>query len=181
MQNNIDNGLDIILFGLIGDVSWPPTSNFYMYLWSVYEIYLIFSCSHKKVSLAKRIICIRSILRIFTVTALKLQGAAPKKPYNPVLGEVFRCYWDIPGGKRTAPNVDEQVVYDFKVLYICCIYIYCAIHFHDQRLVETSPVEFAGYDSLSLLAEQVSHHPPGVCASDSVNISTLLTSSMHVA
>ena len=38
-----------------------------------------------------------------------LQGAAPKKPYNPVLGEVFRCYWDIPGGRRTAPNADEQV------------------------------------------------------------------------
>ena len=38
------------------------------------------------------------------------QGAAPKKPYNPVLGEVFRCYWDIPGGKRTAPNADEQVI-----------------------------------------------------------------------
>ena len=38
-----------------------------------------------------------------------IQGAAPKKPYNPVLGEVFRCYWDIPGGKRTAPNADEHV------------------------------------------------------------------------
>ena len=37
------------------------------------------------------------------------QGAAPKKPYNPVLGEVFRCYWDIPGGKRTPPNSREQV------------------------------------------------------------------------
>ena len=38
-----------------------------------------------------------------------------------------------------------------------------SIIFPHQRLVETSPVETAGYDSLSLLAEQVSHHPPGVC------------------
>ena len=43
-----------------------------------------------------------------TVTLIT-QGAAPKKPYNPVLGEVFRCYWDIPGGRRTAPNADEHV------------------------------------------------------------------------
>jgi hypothetical protein len=50
-----------------------------------------------------------SLVLYTTVTDSKLQGAAPKKPYNPVLGEVFRCYWDIPGGKRTAPNVDEQV------------------------------------------------------------------------
>ena len=24
------------------------------------------------------------------------QGAIAKKPYNPILGEVFRCYWDLP-------------------------------------------------------------------------------------
>ena len=30
-----------------------------------------------------------------------------------------------------------------------------------QRLLESGPVDTAGYDSLSLVAEQVSHHPPG--------------------
>lgn len=25
------------------------------------------------------------------------KSAVAKKPYNPILGEVFQCYWDIPG------------------------------------------------------------------------------------
>lgn len=33
----------------------------------------------------------------------------PKKPYNPILGEVFRCYWDIPNGTRSPPNIYEKV------------------------------------------------------------------------
>ncbi len=34
---------------------------------------------------------------------------SPKKPYNPVLGEYFRCYWDTPNSKRMAPNESEAV------------------------------------------------------------------------
>lgn len=30
-----------------------------------------------------------------------------------------------------------------------------------QRLLESGPFSCAGYDSLSYVAEQVSHHPPG--------------------
>ena len=33
-------------------------------------------------------------------------------------------------------------------------------YFFGQRILEAGPVESAGYDSVSLLAEQVSHHPP---------------------
>ena len=40
---------------------------------------------------------------------LVMQVGVPKKPYNPVLGEVFCCYWDVPGGKRTPPNETEKV------------------------------------------------------------------------
>lgn len=30
------------------------------------------------------------------------KSAVAKKPYNPILGEVFQCHWDIPGKlKRT--------------------------------------------------------------------------------
>lgn len=25
------------------------------------------------------------------------KSAVAKKPYNPILGEIFQCYWDIPG------------------------------------------------------------------------------------
>ena len=42
-------------------------------------------------------------------TNFLLQVGVPKKPYNPVLGEVFCCYWDVPGGRRTAPNETEKV------------------------------------------------------------------------
>ena len=38
-----------------------------------------------------------------------VQVGIPKKPYNPILGEVFRCYWDVPDGKRTPPNLHEKV------------------------------------------------------------------------
>ena len=33
-----------------------------------------------------------------------VQGAIAKKPYNPILGETFKCYWDLPNGKRNAPD-----------------------------------------------------------------------------
>lgn len=29
------------------------------------------------------------------------KSAVAKKPYNPILGEVFQCYWDIPGKCNT--------------------------------------------------------------------------------
>ena len=77
---------------------------------------------------------------------------------------MFRCYWDIPGGKRTAPNQDEQVCASLKTKLICFgtnIHVLCTRSTAVlQRLLESGPVESAGYDSLSLLAEQVSHHPP---------------------
>ena len=44
---------------------------------------------------------------------------------------------------------------------IIIIIIIILINVDDQRVLETGPVESAGYDSVSLLAEQVSHHPPG--------------------
>lgn len=33
-----------------------------------------------------------------------------KKPYNPLLGETFRCYWQHPNGSRTF-YLAEQVVF----------------------------------------------------------------------
>ena len=56
--------------------------------------------------------------------------------------------------------------YDFlyPVVYVAISHVISIVI---QRLLESGPVETAGYDSLSLLAEQVSHHPPGtyVCLS----------------
>ncbi|XP_038211060.1 oxysterol-binding protein-related protein 9 isoform X2 [Zerene cesonia] len=57
-----------------------------------------------------------------------------KKPYNPILGEVFRCHWDLDGVEPPS-NGDKQEVGD-------------------------GPVPWCTPDQLSFVAEQVSHHPP---------------------
>lgn len=64
------------------------------------------------------------------------KGTVAKKPYNPILGEVFRCYWHLPNGQRNPP--DEK----------------------SKRVLESGPVPYATYDSVTFIAEQVSHHPP---------------------
>ncbi|XP_023939762.1 oxysterol-binding protein-related protein 9 [Bicyclus anynana] len=57
-----------------------------------------------------------------------------KKPYNPILGEVFRCHWD-QEGESVENNTCKQEVGD-------------------------GPVPWCSPDQLSFVAEQVSHHPP---------------------
>lgn len=58
------------------------------------------------------------------------KAAVAKKPYNPILGEVFKCYWEVP---NTEP---------------------------DKDLVPDGPVPWCTRSNLSFVAEQVSHHPP---------------------
>ncbi|XP_060805648.1 oxysterol-binding protein-related protein 9 isoform X1 [Amyelois transitella] len=58
-----------------------------------------------------------------------------KKPYNPILGEIFRCHWDLDGAETTNANTEKQEVGD-------------------------GPVPWCSPEQLSFVAEQVSHHPP---------------------
>ncbi|XP_054740997.1 oxysterol-binding protein-related protein 9 isoform X1 [Anastrepha obliqua] len=58
------------------------------------------------------------------------KSAVAKKPYNPILGEVFQCYWNIPGEES------------------------------DENAVSDGPVPWCHRNQLTFLAEQVSHHPP---------------------
>ncbi|KAK3877868.1 hypothetical protein Pcinc_017452 [Petrolisthes cinctipes] len=58
-----------------------------------------------------------------------------RKPYNPILGEVFRCYWDVP----EATTSDKATPYE---------------------LVTDGPIPWATNNQLGFVAEQVSHHPP---------------------
>ncbi|KAK3746139.1 hypothetical protein RRG08_003579 [Elysia crispata] len=53
-----------------------------------------------------------------------------KKPYNPILGETFRCYWHIP----ELPDHGD--------------------------LATDGPISWASKDNLVFISEQVSHHPP---------------------
>ncbi|CAH4029053.1 unnamed protein product [Pieris brassicae] len=57
-----------------------------------------------------------------------------KKPYNPILGEVFRCHWDLDGVEP--PNNGDKIE------------------------VGDGPVPWCSPEQLSFVAEQVSHHPP---------------------
>ncbi|CAG5861133.1 unnamed protein product [Menidia menidia] len=62
------------------------------------------------------------------------KGSVAKKPYNPILGEVFYCHWDLP------IDIEEP-----------------------SQPVETSsdgPVPWSSSNSVRFVAEQVSHHPP---------------------
>lgn len=58
------------------------------------------------------------------------KSAVAKKPYNPVLGEIFRCHWDLPELEK------------------------------DPILVTDGPVPWCRRDQLTFVAEQVCHHPP---------------------
>lgn len=54
-----------------------------------------------------------------------------KKPYNPIIGEMFRCWWSLPSVTNTSSTTPP-----------------------------TPPIPWCGGTDLVFLAEQVSHHPP---------------------
>ncbi|CAF0724890.1 unnamed protein product [Adineta steineri] len=58
------------------------------------------------------------------------KSAVPKKPYNPILGETFQCYYDI--GSSSA----------------------------NTKLAKDGPVPWTSDDNVTFIAEQTSHHPP---------------------
>jgi hypothetical protein len=62
------------------------------------------------------------------------KSGVAKKPYNPVLGEIFRCFWEVPTSDK-----DTNVA----------------------KTVENGPIPWCHENQLSFIAEQVSHHPPG--------------------
>ncbi|XP_055611984.1 oxysterol-binding protein-related protein 9 isoform X1 [Uranotaenia lowii] len=62
------------------------------------------------------------------------KSSVAKKPYNPILGEIFQCHWDTPD----MPSGDET----------------------SNIEVSEGPVPWCRKDQLTFIAEQVSHHPP---------------------
>ncbi|XP_074858595.1 oxysterol-binding protein-related protein 9 isoform X3 [Carettochelys insculpta] len=60
------------------------------------------------------------------------KGSVAKKPYNPILGEIFRCHWMLPDAENE-DNVEP---------------------------VSEGPVPWVTKNSVTFVAEQVSHHPP---------------------
>lgn len=62
------------------------------------------------------------------------KSSVAKKPYNPILGEIFYCHWNVPG---MPAGVDAAVT--------------------------DGPVPWCDRNQLTFIAEQVSHHPPSKC------------------
>ncbi|XP_029563133.1 oxysterol-binding protein-related protein 9 isoform X1 [Salmo trutta] len=61
------------------------------------------------------------------------KSSVAKKPYNPILGEVFFCHWDLPSESEESTAVEPS---------------------------SEGPVPWSSANSVSFVAEQVSHHPP---------------------
>ncbi|XP_034246965.1 oxysterol-binding protein-related protein 9 isoform X2 [Thrips palmi] len=59
------------------------------------------------------------------------KSSVAKKPYNPILGEIFYCHWNVPD-----------------------------ISTGNEPLVTDGPVPWCDRNQLTFIAEQVSHHPP---------------------
>ena len=68
------------------------------------------------------------------------RSSVAKKPYNPLLGEIFQCWWDLAPSSEDSQNSGSSVAQSDDI---------------DGR-----PVPWAGDQSVAFLAEQVSHHPP---------------------
>jgi hypothetical protein len=70
-----------------------------------------------------------------------------KKPYNPILGEIFQCWYnpclDVPNETAAA-----------------------AATVTDDDTSNEGPVPWARRDQLTFIAEQVSHHPPSIHANN---------------
>uniref|UniRef100_A0A8D0DYM4 Oxysterol-binding protein n=1 Tax=Salvator merianae TaxID=96440 RepID=A0A8D0DYM4_SALMN len=60
------------------------------------------------------------------------KGSVAKKPYNPILGEIFKCHWVLPGGEQE----------------------------DNMETVADGPIPWVTQNSVTFVAEQVSHHPP---------------------
>ncbi|XP_046433854.1 oxysterol-binding protein-related protein 9 isoform X2 [Neodiprion pinetum] len=65
------------------------------------------------------------------------KSGVAKKPYNPILGEVFRCHWDLP--KDTESDTLSKA---------------------STNTVNDGPVPWCRENQLTFVSEQVSHHPP---------------------
>ncbi len=65
------------------------------------------------------------------------KSAVAKKPYNPILGEIFQCWWNLENGNVSTGDNIEPVNAE-------------------------GPVPWCRTDQLVFIAEQVSHHPPSM-------------------
>ncbi len=84
------------------------------------------------------------------------KSAVAKKPYNPILGETFRCHWKVDDAIK---NNDVSV--------------------EQQALSNDGPLPWCNPNDLVFVAEQVSHHPP-ISAFYAEHISKRISVNAHI-
>lgn len=92
------------------------------------------------------------------------KGSVAKKPFNPILGEIFRCHWNLPDripnksfSDNLVPKGDSAGVSSGKTNNTENAAMNGEL---EKSLVESGPVPWASSTDASFVAEQVSHHPP---------------------
>lgn len=73
-----------------------------------------------------------------------------KKPYNPVLGEIFQCWYTIPHLPEDPVSFSKYSIMKFYILIIILLKV----------VVSDGPVPWATRNQVTFISEQVSHHPP---------------------
>merc|ERR1712223_1105541 len=73
------------------------------------------------------------------------KSSIAKKPYNPILGETFRCHWKVPPEKIQSSNTDSSGSDKLRC---------------PKEVAKESALPECSPDELTFIAEQVSHHPP---------------------
>jgi len=92
----------------------------------------------KATAQGRMIACVRFYLSTFSAGR---DSAVAKKPYNPVLGECFRCYYNVGMKDQQRPSLDLSA--DMK---------------SEKQLA--NPLYWMEAKHIVFVSEQVSHHPP---------------------
>ena len=84
----------------------------------------------------------------------------PKKPYNPIIGEIFQCYYTVPRSSASediSSNANSAVSSETNESSKPAAVSAESAGFHPST---EGPVPWAKENDIAFIAEQVSHHPP---------------------
>lgn len=109
---------------------------FYADLFAYPELFV--DISRKTTPQARMLACVKFYLATFSAGR---DSTVCKKPYNPILGEYFRCFYHLVNNKNTT-SYDSDVTAS------------------SADLQKNGPLHWMDEDDLCFISEQVSHHPP---------------------
>ena len=94
------------------------------------------------------------------------KSSVAKKPYNPVVGETFKCHWKIPGEADKGTNTRQANLVAST-----------AMNEHPGR--SDTSLHSNDTSCLTFIAEQVSHHPP-ISAFYAESVDKKITCTAHI-